>query len=69
MVFYFMASCSDFEGASSGNEAEEDDKLTNIDPTIVKLIQSHIMVETTKFTWDDVAGLEYAKSTIQVTHW
>ena len=76
MVIYFMVSCSDFEGAFGGkqrqreweeNETEEDERLKNIDPKMVELIRSEIMDNRNTVTWDDIAGLEFAKSTIQVT--
>jgi len=77
MVIYFMVSCSDFEDALGGkqrqreweeNETEEDERLKNIDPRMVELIRSEIMDNRTTVTWDDIAGLEFAKSTIQVTY-
>ncbi|XP_021932258.1 fidgetin-like protein 1 isoform X2 [Zootermopsis nevadensis] len=64
----------DFEGACSGNqrcqkweqnEIEADERLKNIDPKMVQLIQSEIMDNKTAVTWDDIAGLDFAKSTIQ----
>jgi SpoVK/Ycf46/Vps4 family AAA+-type ATPase len=64
----------DFEGAFGGkqrqreweeNETEEDERLKNIDPKMVELIRSEIMDNRTTVTWDDIAGLEFAKSTIQ----
>jgi len=77
MVVYFMVSGSDFEGALRGeqrqgeweeNETEEDERLKNIDPKMVELIRSEIMDNRTTVTWDDIAGLEFAKSTVQVTY-
>jgi SpoVK/Ycf46/Vps4 family AAA+-type ATPase len=77
MVIYFLVFCSDFEGTFGGNqrqgeweenEAEEDKRLKNIDPKMVELIRSEIIDNRTTVTWDDIAGLEFAKSTIQVTH-
>jgi SpoVK/Ycf46/Vps4 family AAA+-type ATPase len=71
-----MVSCSDFECAFGRNkrhsereeEIEVDEILKNVDPKMVKLIRSEIMDNRTKVTWDDIAGLESAKSTIQVTY-
>lgn len=77
MIIYFMVLCSDFEGAFGGNqrqkeweqnETEVDERLKNIDPKMVELIRSEIMDNRTAVTWDDIAGLEFAKSTIQVTY-
>jgi SpoVK/Ycf46/Vps4 family AAA+-type ATPase len=44
-----------------------DERLRNIDPKMVELIRSEIMDSRSAVTWDDIAGLEFAKSTIQVT--
>jgi SpoVK/Ycf46/Vps4 family AAA+-type ATPase len=74
MIIYIMVSFSDFEGAFSANqgkmqwenEAEVDERLKNIEPKMVALIQSEIIDNKTAVTWDDIAGLEFAKSTIQV---
>ena len=77
MVIYCLVSCSDFEGAFGGkqrqgeweeNETEEDERLKNIDPKMVELIRSEIMDNRNTLTWDDIAGLEFAKTTIQVTY-
>ncbi|XP_044729633.1 fidgetin-like protein 1 [Chrysoperla carnea] len=42
-----------------------DPRLKNIDPKMVELIKSEIMDTGTPITWDDIAGLEFAKKTIQ----
>jgi SpoVK/Ycf46/Vps4 family AAA+-type ATPase len=42
-----------------------DERLRNIDPKMVELIRSEIMDNKSAVTWDDIAGLEFAKSTIQ----
>ncbi|XP_069679012.1 fidgetin-like protein 1 isoform X2 [Periplaneta americana] len=68
----------DFEGAFGGNqrqrkwdqnggdeEEEMDERLKNIDPKMVALIKNEIMDNGTPVTWDDIAGLEFAKATIQ----
>ncbi|KAL0279499.1 UNVERIFIED_CONTAM: hypothetical protein PYX00_001041 [Menopon gallinae] len=46
-------------------EEEFDERLKNIDPKMVELIKSEIMDCGTTITWDDIAGLELAKNTIQ----
>ena len=43
-----------------------DERLKNIDPAMIELIKSEIMDCGSKITWNDIAGLELAKSTIQV---
>ena len=66
---------SDFEGRFGGNQRQKDwecnqpevdERLKNIDPKMVELIRNEIMDIETTVTWDDIAGLEFAKSTIQV---
>ncbi|XP_071515461.1 LOW QUALITY PROTEIN: fidgetin-like protein 1 [Panulirus ornatus] len=55
------------------SEAEEspyaalmtDERLKNIELKMVELIMNEIMDSGTSVTWDDIAGLELAKSTIQ----
>ncbi|CAG8471825.1 12607_t:CDS:10 [Acaulospora colombiana] len=50
-----------------GDETEEeiDERLKNIDPKMIELIQNEIMDRTLDITWEDIAGLEHAKKTIQ----
>ncbi|XP_012285761.1 fidgetin-like protein 1 isoform X2 [Orussus abietinus] len=57
---------STFEG-SKANEAMdvEDERLKNIDPKMIELIRNEIMDSGVPITWDDIAGLEYAKKTIK----
>lgn len=48
------------------NEVEEvDERLKNIDPKMIELIKNEIMDCGAKITWDDIAGLEFAKKIIQ----
>lgn len=43
-----------------------DDRLKHIDPKMVELIRNEIMdTASTRVTWTDIAGLEYAKATIK----
>ncbi|KAJ3641527.1 hypothetical protein Zmor_028032 [Zophobas morio] len=55
------------EEASKSEEwpAEVDDRLKNIDPKMVELIKSEIMDVGATIEWNDIAGLEFAKSAIQ----
>lgn len=46
-------------------EEEIDERLKNIDPKMVELIRSEIMDSGTRVNWDDIAGLEFAKTAIQ----
>ncbi|EDS39646.1 fidgetin [Culex quinquefasciatus] len=51
---------------SSQEELEEvDERLRNIDPKMVELIRNEIMDRFSPVTWDDIAGLEYAKQIIR----
>lgn len=51
---------------SSQEEVEEvDERLRNIDPKMVELIRNEIMDRFSPVTWDDIAGLEYAKQIIR----
>lgn len=46
-------------------ENEVDERLKNIEPKMVELILSEIMDTNPTLTWDDIAGLEFAKNAIQ----
>ncbi|KAG4069826.1 hypothetical protein HA402_006841 [Bradysia odoriphaga] len=52
-------------GHSGAGESEIDAKLQNIDPKMIEFIQNEIMHQPANVDWDDIAGLEYAKRTIQ----
>ncbi|XP_049279266.1 fidgetin-like protein 1 [Anopheles funestus] len=59
-----------FEGQdnSSNDDSQEDEideRLKNIDPKMVELIRSEIMDRFQPLSWDDIAGLEYAKTIIK----
>ncbi|XP_017883729.1 fidgetin-like protein 1 isoform X1 [Ceratina calcarata] len=43
----------------------EDERLKNIDPKMVELIKNEIMDSKSTTSWDDIAGLEYAKKIIK----
>lgn len=42
-----------------------DERLKNIEPKMVELIENEIMDHGSPVTWDDIAGLEFAKTTIK----
>ncbi|KAM8858661.1 fidgetin-like protein 1 [Spinachia spinachia] len=42
-----------------------DERLKNFEPKIIELIMSEIMDHGPPVTWEDIAGLEFAKSTIK----
>lgn len=47
-------------------EELEDERLRLIDPKMIELIRSEIMDHGPPVQWSDIAGLLYAKATIQV---
>ncbi|XP_057369080.1 fidgetin-like protein 1 isoform X2 [Daphnia carinata] len=55
------------ETKSSGNNEEKiiDERLKNIEPRMIELIENEIMDNGSPVNWDDIAGLEFAKKTIQ----
>ncbi|KAF0300997.1 Fidgetin-like protein 1 [Amphibalanus amphitrite] len=52
-------------GGAAGAEVLLDERLKNIEPRMVELITSEIMDRGPPVTWDDIAGLEFAKNTIK----
>ncbi|KAK2922141.1 fidgetin-like protein 1 [Channa argus] len=57
------------EGGASRNSSQEpqimDERLKNFEPKIIELIMSEIMDHGPPVGWDDIAGLEFAKTTIK----
>lgn len=57
------------DGGMSHNSNQEpqilDERLKNFEPKIVELIMSEIMDHGPPVAWDDIAGLEFAKTTIK----
>lgn len=45
---------------------DENPYLKNIDPKMVEMIRNEIIECKSPITWDDIAGLQFAKNTIQV---
>ncbi|XP_060896872.1 fidgetin-like protein 1 [Labrus mixtus] len=50
---------------SNGEPQILDERLKNFEPKIVELIMSEIMDHGPPISWDDIAGLEFAKTTIK----
>ena len=42
-----------------------DERLKNIEPRMIELIENEIMDNGAPVNWDDIAGLEFAKNTIK----
>ena len=53
--------------SDSGSEDQkyQDEKYKNLDPKLVEQIEGEILEKTSDVSWNDIAGLEYAKKTIQ----
>lgn len=47
------------------NDSEVDERLKNIEPKMVELITNEIMDHGPQLSWDDIAGLEFAKNVIK----
>ncbi|XP_072042630.1 fidgetin-like protein 1 [Amphiura filiformis] len=47
------------------DEEDVDPRLKNIDPKMIELVNNEIMDHGPPIQWDDIAGLEFAKSTIK----
>ncbi|EFX75995.1 hypothetical protein DAPPUDRAFT_322816 [Daphnia pulex] len=52
-------------GNNDEQEKVVDERLKNIEPRMVELIENEIMDNGSPVNWDDIAGLEFAKKTIQ----
>nr|CAB3246226.1 fidgetin-like protein 1 [Phallusia mammillata] len=52
-------------GSKQLDQNAADSKLKGIEPQLVEIILSEIMDHGPSIEWDDIAGLEYAKSTIK----
>ncbi|XP_073486705.1 fidgetin-like protein 1 isoform X1 [Aquarana catesbeiana] len=52
---------------AGGNETSvpSDERLKNIEPKMIELIMSEIMDHGPPLNWDDIAGLDFAKTTIK----
>lgn len=61
-VVNHMANKSNAE-ESKGHE--NDERYKNLDPVIVEQIESEILETSAQVTWDDIAGLDFAKRTIK----
>lgn len=58
--------CSQDSAMTMEVDEAVDERLKNIDPAMIELIKNEIMDCGSRITWDDIAGLHLAKSTIQV---
>ncbi|KAF9581105.1 hypothetical protein BGW38_001996, partial [Lunasporangiospora selenospora] len=49
----------------SGSDEPLDERLRNVDPKMIETIKNEIMERCPVVTWDDISGLEHAKTTIK----
>lgn len=56
---------SSHHSQEDSQDEEIDERLRHIDPKMVELIRSEIMDRFTPLCWEDIAGLDYAKTIIQ----
>lgn len=66
-IYLIFIVCNSEEVAMKTDEIDEvvDERLKNIDPKMVQLIRSEIMDSGATISWEDIAGLEFAKNSIQ----
>jgi fidgetin-like protein 1 len=51
--------------SEESKEEYEDERYKNLDPRMVEQIESEILVKSPEISWDDIAGLDFAKKTIK----
>ncbi|XP_056376292.1 fidgetin-like protein 1 [Hyla sarda] len=54
-----------YTASTSEPNVPSDERLKNIEPKMIELILSEIMDHGPPLSWDDIAGLEFAKTTIK----
>ncbi|XP_069814622.1 fidgetin-like protein 1 isoform X2 [Dendropsophus ebraccatus] len=54
-----------YTASNSESSLPSDERLKNTEPKMIELIMSEIMDHGPPLTWDDIAGLEFAKTTIK----
>ena len=50
---------------TGNNNNKEDEKLKGIDENLISFIESEILTKSPNVSWDDIAGLDFAKKTIK----
>eukprot|EP00117_Sycon_ciliatum_P002139 scpid42032/ scgid2058/ Fidgetin-like protein 1 len=53
------------DSKSAAEELSKDERLSGLEPRMIELIMNEIMDHGPPITWNDIAGLEFAKKTIQ----
>ncbi|XP_072009253.1 fidgetin-like protein 1 isoform X2 [Engystomops pustulosus] len=54
-----------YTAGNNDSNVPSDERLKNIEPKMIELIMSEIMDHGPPINWDDIAGLEFAKTTIK----
>ncbi|GLH04052.1 Spastin [Gryllus bimaculatus] len=65
LLSFSQPGTSSHQESLKGNEEVEDERLKGIDPKMAELIRNEIMDSGAPVHWDDIAGLQFAKATIQ----
>lgn len=65
MAGYSNHSGKNQSGKVAGADPEVDERLKNIEPKMIELITNEIMDHGPPLSWDDIAGLEFAKNVIK----
>lgn len=60
---------NDNSGLEQNSQEDCDPRLQHIDKKMIEMIRSEIMDCTNPVMWNDIAGLQFAKNTIQVTNY
>ncbi|XP_040209248.1 fidgetin-like protein 1 [Rana temporaria] len=60
-----MAQKKSYDAGGNETSVPSDERLKNIEPKMIELIMSEIMDHGPPLNWDDIAGLEFAKTTIK----
>lgn len=65
---YYLQSGKQSSSNNTNNESKTgevvDERLKNIEPKMIEMIMNEMLDKAPKTSWDDIAGLEHAKSTI-----
>lgn len=65
MAGYSNHSGKNQSGKVASGDPEVDERLKNIEPKMIELITNEIMDHGPPLSWDDIAGLEFAKNVIK----
>ncbi len=63
-MIFFLDKSAQADNSNNGPTITNE-KLKNLDPKMVELIQSEIMDQGSNVEWSDIAGLEFVKTTVK----